>query len=253
IGDDRLSLDLPEVQEKLLKAVCALGKPVVLVLMNGSPIAVNWAAENVPAIIEAWYPGEEGGTALADVLFGDYSPAGRLPVTFVRSVDDLPPFTDYAMKGRTYRYMEKEPLFPFGYGLSYTTFHYNHLKLSAERIEAGESLTVAVSVKNVGAMAGDEVVQLYLGYPEVGFDVPRWQLRGFRRITLQPGEEMGLEFVLRPEEMALVDEEGRSVLVPGSYRVYVGGSQPDGRSVALTGVAPLCAEFEVVGEARILP
>ena len=252
-GDDRTSLDLPGEQEELLKAICALGKPVILVLMNGGPLAVNWAQANVPAIVEAWYPGEEGGTALADVLFGDHNPAGRLPVTFVKSLDDLPPFIDYAMTGRTYRYLEKEPLYPFGYGLSYTTFEYGRLTLGPPRIEAGENLTAAVTIKNTGAMAGDEVVQLYLSDLEAGVAVPRWQLRGVRRISLAPGEQVEVSFVLTPEEMAMVDEEGRSVLEPGRFRVYVGGSQPDGRSAALSGAAPLCVDFEVTGQALVLP
>lgn len=246
-GDDRKSLDLPRVQEELLREVCALGKPVILALLNGSPLSINWAQEHVPAIIEAWYPGEEGGTALAEALFGDYCPAGRLPITFVKSLEDLPPFEDYAMRGRTYRYMEKEPLYPFGYGLSYTRFAYSRLALSAERIEAGETLKAAVAVKNSGASQGEEVVQLYLSDLEASVAVPRWQLRGVQRVLLAPGEEARVEFRLAPADLAMVDEEGRSILEPGRFRVYIGGSQPDARSVALTGAEPLSAEFEVTG------
>lgn len=251
-GDDRTSLDLPGVQEELLEAVCALGKPVVLVLMNGGPLTINWAEANVPAIIEAWYPGEEGGTALADVIFGDYNPAGRLPVTIVRSTDDLPPFTDYAMQGRTYRFIEKEPLYTFGYGLSYTTFAYSRLTLGAPRIATGESLTVTVTVENTGAMAGDEVIQLYLKRLDAGPLAPHWQLRGVRRLPLAPGERTEVAFTLSPEDMVMVNEEGRSILEPGRYRIFVGGSQPDARSVALTGVAPLSADFETTGRTLVL-
>ncbi|MBM7582102.1 beta-glucosidase [Caldicoprobacter guelmensis] len=247
-GGDRVSLDLPGMQEELLKAVCATGKPVVLVLFSGSPVSINWAHENVPAILQAWYPGEEGGTAIADVLFGDYNPGGRLPVTFVKSVEQLPPFTDYSMKGRTYRYMEDEPLYPFGYGLSYTTFEYSNLRLSAEVIEAGQSLTVSVDVKNTGKMAGDEVVQLYLKDLEASVDVPIHELKGFTRVKLQPGESTTVTFTLTPRQMALIDNDGRCILEPGKFRVMVGGRQPDKRSEVLAGSTILIGEFEVVGE-----
>jgi len=247
-GGDRDSLALPGMQEELLKAVCATGKPVVLVLFSGSPVSINWAHENVPAILLAWYPGEEGGTAIADVLFGDYNPGGRLPVTFVKSVEQLPPFTDYSMKGRTYRYMEDEPLYPFGYGLSYTTFEYSNLKLSAPVIEAGQSLTISVDVKNTGNMAGDEVVQLYLKDLEASVDVPIHELKGFSRVKLQPGQSTTVTFTLTPRQMALIDNEGRCILEPGKFRVMVGGRQPDKRSQALAKTQILIAEFEVRGE-----
>lgn len=247
-GGDKTSLDLPGMQEELLKAVCATGKPVVLVLFSGSPVSINWAQENVPAILQAWYPGEEGGTAIADVLFGDYNPAGRLPVTFVKSLDQIPSFTDYSMKGRTYRYMEDEPLYPFGYGLSYTTFEYSNLKLSAEVIEAGQPITVSVDVKNTGNMAGDEVVQLYLKDLAASVDVPIHELKGFRRIKLLPGETKTVTFTLTPRQMAIIDNEGRCILEPGRFRVTVGGRQPDKRSEALAKTSVLVGEFEVVGE-----
>lgn len=251
-GGDRTSLDLPNIQEELLKAICAIGKPVVLVLFSGSPVAINWAQENVPAILQAWYPGEEGGTAIADVLFGDYNPGGRLPVTFVKSVDQLPPFTDYSMRGRTYRYMEDEPLYPFGYGLSYTTFEYSNLKLSAQVIEAGEPLTVSVDVKNIGNMAGDEVVQMYLKDLEASVDVPVYELKGFSRIKLLPGEVTTVTFTLTPRHMALIDNDGRCILEPGKFRVMVGGRQPDKRSEALARTSVCVGEFEVKGEAMEL-
>lgn len=187
-GGDRVSLDIPAVQEHLLQRVSETGKPVVLVLLNGSALAVNWARDHVPAIVELWYPGQAGGTALADVLFGDYNPAGRLPVTFYRSEAQLPPFDDYRMKGRTYRYFEGDPLYPFSYGLSYTTFSYRNLSVPAGA--PGESkIDVSVEVENSGRRAGDEVVQLFLEYPGVVRE-----LRGFERISLKPGERRTVRF-----------------------------------------------------------
>ena len=234
-GGDKVSLDLPGMQEELLKAVCSVGKPVVLVLFSGSPVSINWAQENVPAILQAWYPGEEGGTAIADVLFGDYNPGGRLPVTFVKSLEQVPSFTDYSMKGRTYRYMEEEPLYPFGYGLSFTTFEYSNLKLSQEVIDAGESISVSVDVKNTGQIAGDEAVQLYIKDLEASVDVPIHELRGFKRIKLQPGESATVSFTLTARQMALIDNDGKCILEPGKFKVMVGGRQPDSRSQALAG------------------
>ena len=192
------------MQEDLLKAIYQTGKPVILVLLNGSPITINWAHENVPAIIEAWYPGEEGGTAIADVIFGNYNPAGRLPITFVKSMDQLPPFEDYSMKDRTYRYMEDEPLYPFGYGLSYTKFAYSDLTLSREELAAGdeEPVRVSVKVKNVGEMAGDEVVQLYVKDLEASVTIPKWELRGFKRVHLKPGETVEVEFELNRRHLS---------------------------------------------------
>jgi beta-glucosidase len=225
-GGDRTSIMLPKSQVELLKRVHALGKPMVLVLLNGSALAVNWAAKNVPAIIEAWYPGEEGGTAIASVLFGDYSPGGRLPVTFYRSVDDLPPFEDYQMEGHTYRYFRGEPLFPFGYGLSYTRFAYSNLQLSTDSIPAGDPVTISVDVQNVGQRAGDEVVQLYVSHVKASVPVPIQQLCGFQRVCLEPGETCTVTFALMPRHMSLITDEGRRVVEPGTFRVAVGGRQP---------------------------
>src|SRR6266566_6111142 len=188
-GGDRTSITLPKLQEELLKEVQALGKPVVVVLLNGSALAVNWANDHAPAILEAWYPGEEGGKAIADVLFGDYNPGGRLPVTFYKSVDQLPPFTDYSMQGRTYRYFNGEPLYPFGFGLSFTKFKYGSLKLSANRINAGENVTITAEVQNVGDVAGDEVVQLYVTDAAASVPVPIRSLAGVKRLFLNPGEK----------------------------------------------------------------
>lgn len=252
-GGDKLSLDLPGMQEELLQAIQATGKPVVLVLFNGSPVSINWAQDHVPAIVEAWYPGEEGGSALADVLFGDYNPAGRLPVTFVKSLDQVPDFEDYSMAGRTYKYMTAEPLYPFGFGLSYTTFNYDQLSLSNQNLAVGTDLDVEVKVTNVGSTAGDEVVQVYLQDAEASVTVPRWQLVGFRRISLQPGETKTVSLPITARQMALIAEDGRCLLEPGTFKVFVGGTQPDSRSIELVGQEPLQAEFTVEGDVQELP
>ncbi len=224
-GGDRTNIKLPEIQQNLLKALYDTGKPVVMVLTSGSALAVNWANENIPAIVQLWYPGQEGGTALADVLFGDYSPAGRLPVTFYKSVDQLPPFEDYNMKGRTYRYFEDDPLYAFGYGLSYTKFKYTDLKVT-EKVKAGDNVDVSVTVKNTGSVAGDEVVQLYIRDKKASVPVPIRTLQCFKRIHLEPGEETDVMFTLTPKNMSLVTEEGRRLVEPGSFEIAVGGAQP---------------------------
>jgi beta-glucosidase len=249
---DRLRLELPRIQQRLLEEVASVGTPIVLVLTGGSPLAVAWAQDHVPAILMAWYPGQAGGTAVAEALFGEYSPGGKLPVTFVRSVEQLPPFTDYSMKGRTYRFMEEEPLYPFGYGLSYSSFRCDSLTLSATSIPAGSDMTASVRVTNTGALTAEEVVQLYLSDIEASVRVPRWQLVGFRRVSLEPGGSDSLTFAITPRQMSLIDEQGRCILEPGRFRVYAGGSQPDSRSQALTGTPPLSADFSVTGAATRL-
>ncbi|HEY2410845.1 MAG TPA: glycoside hydrolase family 3 C-terminal domain-containing protein, partial [Pirellulaceae bacterium] len=185
-GGDRTSLNLPRAQQQVLEGLVATGKPVVLVLMNGSALAVNWADQHVKAILEAWYPGEEGGTAVAEALAGDFSPGGRLPLTFYKSVDQLPAFEDYNMKGRTYRYFSGEPLYPFGFGLSYTTFEYANLSFDKPSLDAADNLTASVDVKNSGKVAGDEVVEVYVSHPKVE-GAPIRALAGFRRVHLEPG------------------------------------------------------------------
>lgn len=222
-GGDRVQIGLPRVQEDLLEKIVSLGKPVVLVLMNGSALAVNWARDHVPAIVEAWYPGQAAGTALADVLFGDYNPAGRLPVTFYKSVDRLPPFTDYSMKGRTYRYFTGEPLFPFGFGLSYTNFTYRNLELPRQA-STGSDVKVAVEVENSGKMAGEEVVQLYVKTPLK--DSPVHALEAFQRISLRPGERENVQFTLTPRQLASVRPNGERMVEPGVFEISVGGQQP---------------------------
>jgi len=245
---DRTDLGLPRVQGELLKAIHATGIPVVVVLINGSALSVNWAGAHVPAIVEAWYPGEEGGTAIADVLFGDYNPGGRLPVTFYQAVEDLPPFEDYRMEGRTYRYFRGEPLFPFGYGLSYTTFAYRNLQLSARAIAPGETLTIGVDVQNVGERAGDEVVQLYVSDVAASVPVPIRQLRDFERIHLAPGETKTVTFMLTPRQLSLIDDEGRRMIEPGEFQVAVGGRQPSPEDFANRGTEVLVETFEVIGQ-----
>ena len=239
---DRTELVLPRPQRDLIRRIHALGKPTVLVLLNGSALAVNWANDNLPAIIEAWYPGQAGGDAIADVLFGDYNPGGRLPVTFYRSVDDLPDFEDYRMAaGHTYRYFRGEPLYPFGHGLSYTSFAYSDLALSAGRIAAGESVTVQVEVENVGQRVGDEVVQLYVRDVVASVPVPLRQLQGFQRVQLAPGERTTVTFTLTPRQMSLITDEGARVVEPGKFEIALGGGQP-GYADVLTEV------LEVVGQ-----
>ncbi|KPK65800.1 MAG: beta-glucosidase [Planctomycetes bacterium SM23_32] len=225
---DRERIGLPGVQEDLLKELHATGTPVVLVLTSGSAVEINWAQQNLPAVLQAWYPGQEGGTAVADALFGDYSPGGRLPVTFVKSLDQLPPFEDYAMaKGRTYRFMREEPLYRFGYGLSYTTFEYCDLRLSQAEIGPGESVEVTVNVRNTGGRAGDEVVQLYVSDVEASVPVPLGHLEGFRRIALGPGEQQEVAFTLGPAQLCAYGDDGTPFVEPGEFRISVGGGQPD--------------------------
>lgn len=223
---DRIDLALPGEQEALLQAVAATGTPVVLVLLNGSAVAINWADEHIPAILEAWYPGQAGGRAVAEALFGDTNPGGRLPVTFYRSVDQLPPFEDYAMAGRTYRYFDGEVLYPFGYGLSYTRFEYADMRLNFDRMEGPETLEVACRVRNIGQVAGDEVVQVYIRDEEASVPVPRHSLAAFRRVRLAPGEETQVLLRVAPRAFGCVNDDGEWVIEPGKFIVFVGGGQP---------------------------
>ncbi len=243
---DKFDLNLPGLQQQLLTAVAATGKPVILVLLSGSALAVTWADENVPAIVQAWYPGAQGGRAIAQMLFGAFSPSGKLPVTFYRTTEELPDFRDYSMKNRTYKYMENEALYPFGFGLGYTEFQYSDLKLSSTKIKAGDSVTCSVKVKNTGAYQSKETVQLYLRDVETGTTAPRWQLKGICKLELLPGEQKEAILTLTAEDMYLITDEGEAVLEPGSFEVYVGGSQPDARSINLTGHQVLMESFQLV-------
>jgi beta-glucosidase len=246
---DRTDLEIPAEQDSLIRAVVGAGKPVVVVLLNGSAVAANWAAEHAGALVEAWYPGQAAGTAIAEVLFGDVSPAGRLPVTFYRSVAQLPAFTDYRMEGRTYRYFRGDVLFPFGHGLSYTRLRYRDLRV-AERaasatpspagggadatpeIRLGDSVQVSVQVENAGSVASDEVVQLYVGAVDAAMPAPVRSLAGFQRIHLQAGERRPVSFTLAPRALSLVDDAGERSVAPGEYEITVGGKQPGFRGVA---------------------
>jgi beta-glucosidase len=239
-GGDRTSLDLPEPEEKLLEALSATGKPLVVVLTNGSALGVNWANAHANAILDAWYPGEEGGTAVAQTLSGKNNPAGRLPVTFYKDVSQLPPFEDYAMKGRTYRYFAGTPLYPFGYGLSYTKFAYSKLTLPSAAVEAGKPVVVEATVTNTGTRAGDEVAQLYLEFPAVP-GAPLRALRGFERVHLAPGASQRVHFELKPRDLSMVTEAGEPIVAEGAYTVSVGGGQPD------TGAPAVAGSFTVKG------
>lgn len=224
-GGDRTSLNLPPAQQKVLEQVSAAGKPVVLVLINGSALGINWADKNVPAIIEAWYPGGQGGAAVARLIAGDYSPAGRLPVTFYRSADQLPAFNDYNMKGRTYRYFKGEALYPFGYGLSYTTFRYAPLTLSARQVAGDGQVSVSADVTNSGSRDSDEVVQLYVSYPGQKL-APIRALARFERIHLKAGETKTVRFTLDPQALSTVNADGSRSVKAGKVELWLGGGQP---------------------------
>ncbi len=225
LGGDRTNLNLPAIQEKLLDAIAATGKPVVVVLMNGGALSVNNAQEKAAAVLLAGYPGQEGGNAVADVLFGDYNPAGRLPVTYYKSIDQIPAFENYDMDGKTYRFFTGEPLYPFGYGLSYTTFSYSGLVLP-QRIDAGEKVKVSVKVTNTGERDGEEVVQLYLTDVKATTLRPVRQLEGFERIFLKKGESRIVEFLLEPRQFSIINNRDRRVIEPGYFTISVGGKQP---------------------------
>jgi len=240
-GGDRTSLDLPTPEEDMIEAVAASGKPLIVVLMNGSALSANWAKEHANAILESWYSGEEGGAAIAETLSGKNNPAGRLPVTFYKDVRQLPHFEDYSMKGRTYRYFEGEPLWPFGYGLSYTNFAYSDLKLPDTPLNAGDPLPASVTVANTGKVAGDEVVELYLQFPEVS-GAPRPALRGFQRVHLDPGVNQKIEFQLNARDLSMVTDLGDIIVAKGKYTVSIGSGQPG------TGVPSANGNFEVKGQ-----
>ena len=248
-GGDRTRIDLPAFQQELLEQIHALGKPTVLVLLNGSALAVNWANENLPAILEAWYPGEEGGTAVAEALAGDFSPGGRLPVTFYKSVDQLPAFEDYSMAKRTYRYFDGEPLYPFGFGLSYTSFVYSNPQVDKANITADGAATISVDVTNRGTMAGDEVVQLYFTHAGVA-GAPLRSLAGFQRVHLERGQKKTVSFTVRDRGLSVVDEAGKRRIVSGPVQVWIGGGQPVTRG-NLPKTAGVQTEFVITGEAML--
>jgi beta-glucosidase len=219
------------------------------VLLNGSPLSVNWAEKNVDAILEAWYPGEEGGDAIADAIFGNYNPAGRLPLTFYASVNDLPPFEDYNMKGRTYRYFDGTPLYEFGYGLSYTTFKYSNLK-APSIAKTNENMKISVEVENTGTMNGDEVIELYTKILDAKVPVPIHALQGFKRIFLKTGEKKTIEFDLKPEQFSLINNKNQRVVEPGTIQLYIGGCQPSQK--ALSSGAVLKTNLKVIGDVNVI-
>ncbi|NYF77790.1 glycoside hydrolase family 3 C-terminal domain-containing protein [Granulicella arctica] len=223
-GGDRTSIELPASQRRLLEAVATTGKPVIVISMSGSALALSWAKEHAAAILQAWYPGVEGGTAIAHTLAGVNNPAGRLPITFYASTSDLPPFTDYSMKERTYRYYTGKPLWGFGYGLSYSSFRYGAVKLSAASVQAGQPLTATVTVTNNSSRTGDEVVEAYLKTPQP--NGPVHSLAGFQRVTLNPGESREVTLELPPRALSSVDDQGQRTILPGTYHLSVGSSQP---------------------------
>jgi beta-glucosidase len=242
-GGDRTSIMLPKVQTELMKALNTTGKPVIFVMMTGSAIAIPWENENIPAIINAWYGGQSAGTAIADVLFGDYNPAGRLPVTFYKSDGDLPDFSSYSMENRTYRYFKGDPLYGFGYGLSYTSFHYDQLKLPATAL-TGKKITVSTRVTNTGKMNGEEVVQLYISDENNTIKAPLKALKGFKRISLKAGESKVVQFRLSPQDLSVVDDKGAMKQLKGKVLISIGGGQPGEKNKTTSDV--------VRGEIRIM-
>ena len=241
---DRRDIALPQTQVDYIKKLSMAGAKIVLVLSGGSPIALGEVEDLVQAIVFVWYPGQEGGRAVADVLFGNAIPSGKLPVTFPKSDDQLPPFEDYSMEGRTYRFMTAEPLYPFGFGLSYTKFAYGDLQ-APNRLKAGQPYTFSFTLTNTGSLAGDEIVQVYLDDLKASLPVPLHSLVAFRRLSLQPGESQQVSFELPPESLMLVDEQGELVLEPGQFRLTVGGCSPSRRGLQLGAPQPLEVVFEV--------
>lgn len=248
---DKPNLNLPGLQQEVLEAIYASGKPVVLVLLSGSALAVSWADEHIPAIIQGWYPGAQGGRALASVLFGDYSPEGKLPVTFYRTTEELPDFTDYSMKGRTYRYMTQKALYPFGYGLSYTDFELSNITLSQDTVDKDSEITVKAVLKNTGKMAGAETVQVYVKADREG--TPNAQLKALKKVELAAGEEKEVTLTLSAKSFGLHNENGDMVLGEGDYLVYVGTQQPDERSRELTGKQPECLKVTAAHSEVLVP
>ncbi len=248
---DKPDINLPGIQLDVLKAIYESGKPVILILLSGSALSVTWADENLPAIIEGWYPGAQGGRAIAQILFGDASPEGKLPVTFYRTTEELPDFRDYSMKGRTYRYMENEALYPFGYGLSYSDFEISGVSADCEQIVPDGKITIKASLTNKGEMEGAETIQVYV--KALKDDAPNYQLKGLKKLMLAPGQTKTAEFVLTPDSFGLYNDEGEKILYKGKYEVYVGTSQPDARSIKLTGKKPECIEVSCDVNDTVVP
>ncbi len=242
---DRINLDLPGVQEDLLKVIHQTGKPIILILTSGSALSVNYAKENIPAIIQAWYPGEEGGVATADIIFGDYNPSGKLPITFYKSVDQLPPFEDYSMEGRTYRYFKDVPLYSFGHGLSYTKFKYNNLSISPQKANIGDIINVSVDVENIGDRFGEEIVQLYINNFKSNLNLPLRELQGFKKISLKCAEKTKVSFKLTKKNLSYINNEGKRLIESGKFTISVGGCQP---GYSDDGINFVQESFELLGE-----
>ncbi len=249
---DKPNLELPGLQTDLMKKLHETGKPIVLVNLSGSAIALNWADEHLPAVVQAWYPGAQGGKAIASLIFGEFSPSARLPVTFYKSSEELPDFHDYSMKNRTYRYMENEALYPFGYGLSYTSFIYKPVNPLDHSFSTSENITIQLSIQNTGEMEAEEAIQLYVRNIEASVRVPNLELKGFKKIKLKPKEEQVIEFTVTPRDLSLITEEGLRVIEPGQYQIFIGGSQPDKRSLHLTDSNILTYEVNITGERNVL-
>ena len=246
---DKPNINLPGIQSEVLRTIYETGTPIILVLLSGSALAVTWEDEHFPAIIQGWYPGAQGGRAIADILFGEANPEGKLPVTFYRTTEELPDFKDYSMKGRTYRYMENEALYPFGYGLSYSDYEISDVSADSDKISVDTNITVNASITNRGERAGAETVQVYVKY--IGEDVPNCQLKGLKKVMLNPGETKTVSFTLTPDSFGLYNEEGVKILNSGDYEIYVGTSQPDARSIALTGKTPVCIKASNAADAVV--
>ncbi len=240
---DKPNLNLPGLQEETLKVIYESGKPVVLVLLSGSALAINWADEHIPAIIQGWYPGAEGGRAIAEAIFGEYSPEGKLPITFYRSTEELPEFTDYSMENRTYRYMKTEALYPFGYGLSYTNFTIDRVNIDTNVI-TGKGINIQLKVTNTGNMRGRDTIQVYVKAESP--DKPNPQLKAFTKIDLEVNQEKEIDIHLPLTAFSLCDKEGKRLVEPGTYTIHIGDSQPDQRSIILTGKKPY--SIEVIAE-----
>lgn len=223
---DREDLRLPAAQEELIKELVHLKKPFVLILTSGSALAINYAKKKVPTILQAWYAGCEGGRAIADVLFGDYNPAGRLPITFYKSVNQLPEYEDYNMQGRTYRYFNGEVIYPFGYGLSYSEFEYKNLQISPKDIYSDDTIMISVDIKNLGAYSGEEVAQVYMGRNDLNYRVPRHELKAFKRVLIEKDHVKTVSFTIKASDLRAINLQGESVFEPGEITFYVGGVQP---------------------------
>jgi beta-glucosidase len=243
---DRLDYNLPANQVEFLKKI-ALGNnnPVIAVITGGSPMNLSEIHEYADAVILAWYPGEEGGTALADILFGKISPSGKLPITFPKSFDQLPPYEDYSMKGRTYRFMEQEPLYPFGFGLTYSKFEFTKPEVSSSQITPKSKVELVTKISNTGKFESDEVVQLYVSKVDTKIETPLFSLKGMKRVHLKPGESDDLKFDIEPAMLETINDEGNSLLEKGKYKIYLGTSLPTQRSLDLGSNQYVLAEVEV--------